>query len=97
MLLEFYDEATYKQLIMCAGKSLVRQCLLTKFLGTNSLWQSDSHMVVLVFHNTGTGNGLLSDDIKPSPEPMLNNYQWGLGIITWAKLDWTILRYLSLI
>ena len=77
---------------MCAGKSLVRQCLLTKFLATNSLWQSDSHKVVLVFPNTGTGNGLLPDDIKPSPEPMLNNYQWGLGIIIWAKLDWTIFK-----
>ena len=34
------------------------------------------HMVTEIFVNIGSGNGVLSDDTKPLPEPMLTDNQW---------------------
>ena len=43
----------------------------------NSLWLSDTTHAWWVFVNIGSGNGLLPDGIKPSPEPMLTYHQYG--------------------
>ena len=38
----------------------------------NSLWPSDAiNLVLEIWVNIGSGNGLLPDDTKPLPEPML--------------------------
>ena len=37
----------------------------------NSLAPSDVHMARQIYVNIGSGNGLVPDGIKPSPEPML--------------------------
>ena len=39
----------------------------------NSLWPSDAIWWHLIWVNIGSDNGLMSDDTKPLPEPMLTN------------------------
>ena len=48
----------------------------------NSLWAQWPYMVTYIGVNTSWDNGLLPDDIKPLPEPMLTYHQWGPGTIT---------------
>ena len=50
----------------------------------NSLWPSDNIWQSEILVNTGSGNGLLPDSTKPSPEPILTN-QWGLVAFTWRQ------------
>ena len=42
-----------------------------------------------------SGNGLLSDDSKPLPEPMLTNHWWSLGEFTRWPFHRKCARYLS--
>ena len=41
------------------------------------------HMATWIEVNTGSGNGLLPDGIKPLHEPMLTNDEWGIVAFTW--------------
>ena len=44
-------------------------------LGINSLWPSDAIWRQEIWVTIGSGNGLLPDGTKPSPEPMLTYHQ----------------------
>ena len=50
------------------------------------------NVAIEIWVNTGSGNGLLPDDTKPSPEPMLTYHQWGPVIFIWGQFH---KRYLS--
>ena len=54
------------------------------------------HMVTQIWVNIGSDNGLLPDDTKPLPEPMLTNHQWGVMAFTWGQYHRKCPRYLSL-
>ena len=47
--------------------------------------------------DVGSGNGLLPEDTKSIPEPMLTNLQWGLVAFTQGQFHWKCSIYLTLI
>ena len=49
----------------------------------------------IIWVSIDSGNGLLPDGFKPSPELMLTKYQWGLLAFTWGHIHRKFLRYLS--
>ena len=42
-------------------------------------------MVIWIWVNIGSGNGLVPDGTKPLPEPKLTNHQWGSVACTWEQ------------
>ena len=44
------------------------------------------HMVTKILVNIGSGNGLLPDDTKPLPEPMLTYHKYGPVTFIWGQL-----------
>ena len=74
------DAATFvrghwvKMIIWRPGCRLKSACKLHQHLGLNSLWSSDT-IWWQIWVNNYSGNGLMLDDPKPLPEPMLTYYQ----------------------
>ena len=50
----------------------------------------------MIWVNTGSGNGLLPDGIKPLPEPMLTNHQRGPLAFSWGQFHRNWVRCHSL-
>ena len=63
-------------------------------LGTSSLTHYGLVMWygIIDLFNIGSGNGLLPEDTKPLPEPMLTDHQWAPVTFVWGQLS---KRYLS--
>ena len=51
------------------------------------------HLVIGIWVNLGSGNGLLPVGTKPLPKPMLTNHQWGLVPFTWGQFHRKYSRY----
>ena len=51
-------------------------------------------MATQIWVNIGTGNGLLPDDTKPLPEPMLTNIQRSFVLSTLKQFYRKRMRYL---
>ena len=58
----------------------------------NSLWPSDT-IWWQIWDNIGSGNGLLPDDTKPIPEPMLAYHQRGFVASNWDQFPKKCSRY----
>ena len=52
-------------------------------------------MVTKVWINSGSGNGLLPDDTKPLPEPMLTNRQLSLVVYIWVRPAVVVQNFIS--
>ena len=55
------------------------------------------HGLTLIWINTGSGNGLLPDGIRPLLELMLTNYQWDVMALIWRQFHSECLRRMSLV
>ena len=51
----------------------------------------------MIWVNIGSGNGLLPENSKPVPEPVLTDHQWVSEAFIWRQFHWKCSRYLSLI
>ena len=51
-------------------------CCAVQGLNGLTLWPSDAIWRREIWVNIGSGNGLLPDSAKPSPEPKLTDHQW---------------------
>ena len=81
-----------KMPLLCTSSSCHKDSINTC---VNSLWHVLSivlthcglvlHMPSVILVNTGSGNGLLPDNTKPLPEPILTDPRWGLVAFTWGK------------
>ena len=54
-------------------------------------------METKIWINIGSGNGLLPDDTKPLPEPMLTNHQWGILTFIWEQFHSDYARHYSVL
>ena len=53
-------------------------------------------MATEIWVNIGSGNGLLPDDTKPLPEPMLTDHQWSPMTFILGQFNKKYLNYQSL-